>query len=253
MSSNLFATALTRHRELAGLTQKQLAGRMNVSPSSVNRWESGESTPKRDNAERLDTETEAGGKLFAAWRASAARAGLPDWAQNLAEIETTARHATFVTAAGVPGLLQSPDYARMVFLAGSPLATPEELAHLVSLRCDRLAELPDLRISATFPATAVGGLPPSLRASQAKHLLMWAETGRVTLCLTPPGAAMPLPVAPVMIYRLRSGERVTASDHADGTVELHPDAADRVDAVVTSVLSHALPVASSLEYLESLI
>ncbi len=149
-------------------------------------------------------------------------------------------------------MLQAPEYARSVFLAGRPTASEDAIASLVALRCERLAELPDLRVAATFPATAVGGLPPDLRRAQAEHLLQWAATGRVTITLTPAGAAMPLPVAPLMIYRLRSGERVIASDHAEGTVVLSADVADRVDAVVTVVLTHALPAASSLEYLETL-
>ncbi len=252
MSSNPFANSLKERRALAGLTQIQLAGRMRIASSTVSRWEHGETIPTRDNVEKLDKETNADGELIAAWRAQTSRRQLPDWAKELESKEAQARHATLVTAAGIPGLLQSPDYAATVFRAGNPLASEEELADLVSVRCDRLAELPDLRIDAMFPATAVGGLPGNLRSTQAKHLLSWVDSGRVSLCLTPPGVAMPLPVAPLMIYRLRSGERVIASDHADGTVELNPDAADRVDAVVTSVLTNALPVAASLEYLESL-
>ncbi|GAA1099813.1 hypothetical protein GCM10009642_42910 [Nocardiopsis metallicus] len=63
---------------------------------------------------------------------------------------------------------------------------------------------------------------------------------------------MIVPVAPLMNYRLRSGERIIASDHADGTVLLTADATERVDAVVTAAWTTALPVASSLGYLESL-
>ncbi|MDE3720500.1 Scr1 family TA system antitoxin-like transcriptional regulator [Nocardiopsis sp. N85] len=252
MPLNPFAEALTEFRELAGLTQTQLAQRAQVSVSSVNRWEHGHSPPKRDNAEKLDTACEADGKLLVVWHAQTSRSGLPEWARDLAAIEPAARHATLITSSGVPGMLQAPEYARAVFLAGSPTSSEDDLARLVALRCDRLAELPDLRIAATFPATAVGGLSADLRGAQAKHLLSWAETGRVTLTLAPPGAAMPLPVAPLMVYRLRSGERIIASDHADGTVVLNADSTERVDAVVTAALTNAMPVASSLEYLESL-
>lgn len=252
MTPNPFAEDLARHRELAGLTQKQLATRARVAHSSVNRWENGASLPKRDNVESLDTALDARGRLVSAWRAATGGNGLPEWARDLAAVESAAGHVTVVTAASVPGLLQAPEYAREVFRAGSPLVTDTDLADLVSVRCERLAELPDLRVSATFPATAVGGLSPNLRSAQAKHLIAWSETGRVTLTLTPPGAAMPVPVAPLMVYRLRSGERIIASDHADGTVILPADAADRVESVVTTALHHAMPVTASLEYLESL-
>jgi transcriptional regulator with XRE-family HTH domain len=252
VAPNYFAEKLTEHRELAGLTRAQVAALAHVSPSTITRWEQGEATPQRDNVESLDKALDAGGKLRDAWRSVKGRGGLPEWARDLAAIENASRHATLVTAAGVPGMLQAPEYARKVFVAGSPTAAEEELAALVALRCERLAELPDLRVAATFPATAVGGLSPDLRRTQAKYLLSWAATGRVTLSLTPPGAAMPLPVGPLMIYRLHSGERIIASDHADGTVVLSSDSMERAEAVVTAALTDALPVASSLEYLESL-
>ncbi|WP_436889689.1 Scr1 family TA system antitoxin-like transcriptional regulator [Nocardiopsis dassonvillei] len=252
MPLNPFAEALTQFREIAGLTQTQLAKRAGVSVSSVNRWEHGHSPPKRDNAEKLDEACEAGGKLLVVWRAYTSRSGLPEWARDLAAIEPASRHATLLTSSGVPGMLQAPEYARAMFLAGRPAAKEEDLVRLVALRCERLAELPDLRVAAVFPATAVGGLPSDLRRTQAKHLLSWVDTGRVTLTLAPPGTAMLVPVAPLMIYRLRSGERIIASDHAEGTVVLTADVADRVDAVVTAALTDAMPVTSSLEYLESL-
>jgi transcriptional regulator with XRE-family HTH domain len=252
VAPNYFAEKLTEHRELAGLTRAQVAALAHVSPSTITRWEQGEATPQRDNVESLDKALEAGGKLRDAWRSVKGRGGLPEWARDLAAIENASRHATLVTAAGVPGMLQAPAYARKIFMAGHPTAADDDLASLVALRCERLAELPDLRVAAIFPATAVGGLSPDLRRTQAKHLLSWVETGRVTLSLTPPGAAMPLPVGPLMIYRLRSGERVIASDHAEGTVVLSADVTDRVDAVVTAVLTDAMPSASSLEYLETL-
>lgn len=250
MAPNLFSDALTKYRELAGLTQKQLAKRANVAPSSVNRWEHGETVPRLDNVEILDKVLGANGQLTIAWRVQTSGSALPDWARDLAAIERAARHVTLLSAAGVPGMLQCPEYASEVFRAGRPLATQEDLASLVDLRCGRLAELPDLSVTAVFPASAVGGLPEALRSAQAKHLLRWVESGRVTLCLVP--AAMIVPVAPIMVYRLHTGERVTASDHAEGTVVLNADVSERVDAVIMAVLTTALPVASSLEYLENL-
>lgn len=252
MTPNIFSNTLTKFREGAGLTQKQLAKRANVSPSSVNRWEHGASVPKLDNAEMLETALQTGGNLLSAWRAHHNGTGLPEWARDLAASETAARSVFLLTAAGVPGMLQCESYAHTVFRAGRPLSGPKDLAHLVALRCGRLAELPELEVTAVFPATAVGGLPPAIRRDQAVHLLKWSETGRVTLLLAPPGAAMTVPAAPLMIYRLQSGERVLATDHADGTVVLTADAAERVDALATASLASAMPAASSLEYLENL-
>lgn len=40
-------------REASGLSQKELAAKMGVNPSAVNRWESGEKNPELTNLVRL--------------------------------------------------------------------------------------------------------------------------------------------------------------------------------------------------------
>lgn len=249
MAPNLFADTLTRYREVAGLTQKQLAARANVSPSSVNRWELGHSDPKRDNAETLDKVLSAGGKVLSAWQAHTNGTGLPDWARDLAAIEAAARHLMLITPAATPGMLQCPEVAAAVFRAGLPAASPEEIARLVSLRCERLAELPDLRVTAVFPAAAVSGLAPTLRAAQARALLSWAETDRVMLHLVPEGTTLLVPAAPLMVFRLRTGDLAVVSDHADGNVIHEADSHDRLSVEATAAIGAALPHQASLEEL----
>ncbi|MFC9086085.1 helix-turn-helix domain-containing protein [Nocardiopsis dassonvillei] len=252
MTPNYFAQALTEHRELAGLTRAQVAALTHVSPSTITRWEQGEATPQRDNAESLDKALDAGGKLREAWRSVKGRGGLPEWARDLDAIERAARHISLVSPSLVPGLLQCESYARKVFRAGEPHVSPEDLARLVEVRCERLGTLDELEVTAVFPASAVSGLPKAIRREQAAHLIKWAATDRVALQMVPEGAALLVPAAPLMLYTLRSGQRIAASDHADGTVVHSADAHDRLTTVATSALAAALPVALSLEYLETL-
>ena len=50
-----FADSLKRHRKAAGLTQTELARRLDVTPQSVSRWERGETIPDIEHlAESVD-------------------------------------------------------------------------------------------------------------------------------------------------------------------------------------------------------
>ncbi|MES0835740.1 Scr1 family TA system antitoxin-like transcriptional regulator [Nocardiopsis tropica] len=247
-----FQEDLIKFRELAGLTQRQLADRSQTSHSSVNRWERGTGTPKRDNVALLDSALGAQGVLLAAWRRTTEGTGLPDWARDLESIERTARHLTAITPAMVPGLLQCPAVARAVFRAGLPGASPGDLARLVALRTERLKELPDMDVTAVFPAAAVAGLPADLRQAQAVYLLEWAATGRVSLHLVPQGATLLVPASPLMLFRLGTGDLAVVSDHADGNV-IHEDTShDRLSGEVTAALAASLPVGLSLDELRKM-
>ncbi|MFC3995792.1 Scr1 family TA system antitoxin-like transcriptional regulator [Nocardiopsis sediminis] len=252
MTSTLFSEALTRFRELAGLTQLQLASRSGAAASSVNRWEKGGLLPKRDNAERLDAALEAHGELMAAWRRSTKGAVLWEWARDFDSIERAAWQLSIVTPSLVPGYLQCPEYARLVFRAGQPLVPPAELEKLVALRCERLTELEELQVTAVFPISAVAGLPDKVRARQVEHLRAWVATDRVILHLVPEGTTLLVPSSPLMIFTLRSGELAVVSDHADGNVVHQPDTHDRITALYTSAMAESLPVTHSLEALGTL-
>nr|WP_141924783.1 helix-turn-helix transcriptional regulator [Haloactinospora alba] len=252
MIPSLFAESLMRFRELAGFTQLQLASRSGTAHSSVNRWENGGSLPKRDNAERMDAALGANGELVAAWRRSTTGTGLPAWARDLDAIERGALQLSIATPSLVPGYLQCEEYARAVFRAGLPLASPDEIDRLVELRCGRLAELGELQVTAVFPVSAVSGVSESIRRAQVEYLLKWADTERVSVHLVPEGTALMVPTSPLMVFTLRSGERAVVSDHADGNVVHESDTHDRITSWFTSALAASLPVTHSLEVLGKL-
>ncbi|MEE2036948.1 Scr1 family TA system antitoxin-like transcriptional regulator [Nocardiopsis sp. CT-R113] len=252
MTQTPFQECLAKFRELAGLTQQQLADRSRTSHSSVNRWKGGSGTPKKDNVALLDEALGAQGALLAAWRRTTEGTGLPEWARDLVSIERSARHLTLVTPALVPGYLQSSEVSRGVFRTAHPLATAEDLARLVKLRTERLGELSDLEVIAVFPVAAVSGLPASLRRTQAAYLLEWVETGRVAVHLVPEGTILLGPTSPLMLFRLRTGELAVVSDHADGNVIHEEPTHDRLSSQATSALAASLPLALSLDVLRTL-
>ncbi|MEC3891053.1 Scr1 family TA system antitoxin-like transcriptional regulator [Nocardiopsis sp. LDBS1602] len=253
MTPNLFAENLVRLRELAGLTQQQLAKRSNTGHSSVNRWEKGKSTPKRGNVESLDKALGANGDLMSVWLAVTTGNGLPEWARDIEGIERAARRVTIATPALVPGMLQCPEYAHAVFTAGQPDTDAEEIARLVALRCGRLKELAELQVTAVFPLGAVSYMSPKVRSAQAAALLSWHETGRVKVQVIPEGTLVLVPAAPLMDYRLRSGESAIVSDHADGNLVYDLQSGDRLAGQITAALAAALPEPLSIEALRSLV
>jgi transcriptional regulator with XRE-family HTH domain len=114
---HLIAVEVRRQREVHGMSGNQLADLLEVDRSTVSRWENG--------LRRLGEEY--AGKLDALWRtqelfvrlvrfAHAIDAG--DWMTGLAEFEARAtRHRVWETLL-VPGLLQTPEYARALLKVG---------------------------------------------------------------------------------------------------------------------------------------
>lgn len=247
-----------RLRSSTRITQRQLASRSGTSHASVNRWELGRGTPKRDNVEILGRALEMEGVpnatklLLAALRRTLEGTGLPEWAQDLESIERSARHVTIVTPAMVPGYLQCPALAEAIFRAGMPGASAEEIRRLVDLRTERLGALPDLSVTAIFPAAAITCLSESLRREQAAYLIKWAESGRVAIHLVPEGSALLVPASPLMLFRLVTGDIAAVSDHADGNVVHKESHHDRLAGEVTWALAASLPVALSLDVLRKL-
>lgn len=177
---------------------------------------------------------------------------LPEWARSLAVVEESALTLSVASPVLVPGYLQCPEYASRVFTVGQPTVPTEEIERLTQLRCGRLVELSDLRVSAVFPISALKGFPRDIIVAQAKYLLGWAEAGRVTIHLVPEGSILMVPTSPIMLFRLRSGELVITSDHADGSVTLRSDAHDRVSALFSASLAASLPAELSLAALKDL-
>lgn len=252
MSEPPFHEVLTTYRELAGLTQQQLAGHLGCSAASVSRWVCGHALPFRETAEQLDRLLDAGGKIISAWRMAKSGKSAPEWARTLMSIETRARHVQAASPALVPGYLQSPLYAGAVFRAWHPAASEAEIARLAQIRTQRLGQLPDLRITAVFPVYGITGFDDAARAEQARHLVELVEQGRVRIHLVPDGSILLSVTSPVLVFHLDSGETVISSDHMDGNVIYDADRNDKLAPLVTGAMAEALPARLSLEALKEL-
>ncbi|GGK54420.1 helix-turn-helix domain-containing protein [Streptomyces flaveus] len=104
---------LRRHREAAGLTQKQLGEIVNYTGSLIGQIETARKLPTPTFSERVDAALGTGG-LLTRLVDLVMRSQLPAWFQQVAELEARALEICTFQTHMVHGLLQTEAYARAV-------------------------------------------------------------------------------------------------------------------------------------------
>ncbi|MEU3396076.1 transcriptional regulator with XRE-family HTH domain [Streptomyces filamentosus] len=131
-------------RQNAGLSQAQLAAETHCSEDLISAMERGVRIPQPDFLVRADGVLDAGGVLTAAVedteRALArARTRHPDWFQSFAKEEARAVAAHYYEVQAVPGILQTPAYARSLFERSRPMLDEETIEKRLADRISRQA------------------------------------------------------------------------------------------------------------------
>lgn len=111
------AVELRRQRELRHLSGSQLAKLVGVDRSTVSRWENGIRRLRRTHAKRLDALWHTDG-LFERLVHFANVIDIGDWMTGLTEYEARASRIRMWETLLIPGLLQTPDYARALLKVG---------------------------------------------------------------------------------------------------------------------------------------
>jgi transcriptional regulator with XRE-family HTH domain len=134
-----FGAELRRARVAVGLSQDQLGHRLGYSGAQVGKVEMGERSPSADFSQACDRALPEAGGLFTRiydlarrWAAGA----YPSWFAEWIESERRATSLSWWEPLLVPGLLQTPDYARAILAAG-PETTEDALEELVAARIER--------------------------------------------------------------------------------------------------------------------
>ncbi|MFI1710589.1 helix-turn-helix domain-containing protein [Streptomyces griseoruber] len=128
-------------RERRGLTQKDFGEMVGYGPDAISAMERGVRTLRPEVLEQADELLEAGGLLVQAVpelreAMTKVRTRHPEWYRSYAALEAEAVELHFYANQGVPGLLQTPEYARAMFSRRRPLLDEETIAKRVA---DRLA------------------------------------------------------------------------------------------------------------------
>jgi transcriptional regulator with XRE-family HTH domain len=126
--------ALRHLRERAGLTQAELAKRVFCSQPTISEIERGMTLARPDFVAAIDAALNADGLLSAIWPVTAAGGYSPEL---LASLEAKAIKISDWDNRFVPGLIQTPEYARAVIRASRPRASAEQVDGVLAKRLER--------------------------------------------------------------------------------------------------------------------
>lgn len=205
-----FGARLRRLREDAGLTGQQLARQAGWAQSKVSRIETGRQSVRSDDVRAWVAAVGASPESLedllgdlrtlrvehAAWRRQL-RGGHAPKQRALIALEATATLDRTFQPDLIPGLLQTPDYARHVFTALAALReTPNDIEAAVRTRLQRQAVLYDqtkqFRFLLTEASLRAQLAPPSVMRGQLDRLLVLLELETVELAVIPLSARLPV-------------------------------------------------------------
>ncbi|MFJ2826467.1 helix-turn-helix domain-containing protein [Streptomyces sp. NPDC087263] len=176
---------LRRHREAAGLTQKQFGDIVNYTGSLVGQIETARKLPTVVFSERADAALGTGG-LLSRLVGLVLRSQLPGWFQRAAELEARAVEICTFQTHMVHGLLQTEAYARAVLGALDSSRLDDRTAvRLARQRIFEKSEPPVLWavISEAALYQEMGG--PDTMRGQLARLLDFEENSRVNIQVLP--------------------------------------------------------------------
>ncbi|MFF4834704.1 Scr1 family TA system antitoxin-like transcriptional regulator [Streptomyces sp. NPDC001315] len=179
-------------RRAAGFTQRALAERLLVDEETIASIEQGRRMLKEDLAAALDELLETKGALEVAVANMPEVDLFPRWAEEFIDLEREALAFSSFENQALPGLLQTPAYARAIFLNEVPVLTADEIEQRVGARMER-QEILQRKVppTATFIISEVtlmdrlGGR--EVHFEQLKRLQEWAFLPGVTLQVMPVG------------------------------------------------------------------
>lgn len=202
VSRILLGTQLRRLREAAGVSREAAGAHIRASHAKISRLELGRvGFKERDIVELLDLYgvTDAGERagLLSLITQANVRGWwsqdsdlLPAWFEMYLRLEQEARVIRTYQLQVVPGLLQSPAYAREVIRAGHRSESEHEIDRRVQLRIDRqkmLAEPGAPRVWAVLDEAVLRRPfgPPAVMRAQIEHLLELSAMPNVAIQVLP--------------------------------------------------------------------
>ncbi|OIJ89537.1 helix-turn-helix domain-containing protein [Streptomyces colonosanans] len=133
---HIFGRQLKRLRTAAGMTRAELGSRTGYSESTIAAFEQGRRIPSAEFIARADEVLGAHGVLLELVE-EVERAQYPPFFRDAAKLEKEAVALHVFAVQGVPGLLQTEDYARAVFTMWRPALDEETIKQRVAARLAR--------------------------------------------------------------------------------------------------------------------
>ncbi|WP_345025855.1 DUF5753 domain-containing protein, partial [Streptomyces sedi] len=190
------------------------------SQSYVSKVELGVIVPSADYARKCDLVLGTNG-LFARLRERLLERGHPSWFAPYAKMEAEAEEILIYRLSTLPGLLQTPEYARALFRAGHPHKSDEWIEQRVKNRVDRRATLEESNPAHLWAIVHEGALHPVVgdretMRDQLEFLVRATEMPSVKLQVVPFSIGAPPGNDPFSLLDLPTGRSVVYTDTALG-------------------------------------
>ncbi|MCK9870310.1 helix-turn-helix transcriptional regulator [Nocardiopsis dassonvillei] len=189
-SAEKFAKALVQARKNGGLTQLDLAQAAGCSRPTVARYESGRHLPPADLAQAFDDALGAGDYLVSQLPHPSPERERMERLKRFVEMEKSASHIRQFQCQVVPGLQQTPEYARAVLGASIPPKGTAEIDLMVAQRLERQQILDQEHPPWLHFIIDEGALrrmvgSPTVMVDQWGHLLEATERTNITVQVMP--------------------------------------------------------------------
>ncbi|WP_438486874.1 helix-turn-helix domain-containing protein [Streptomyces sp. S186] len=248
---NTYGEWLRQQRELAGLTQQQLADDAIMTRSHIAHIEAGRRVPSKEDARRLDNALNTGNVLSSFLPQGDTE--VVDYFEAARQLERQATVIREYALSHVPGILQTGRYARAVLGAAYPRWSDEERDKHVVTRLDRAKVLADPVTPAVWALLdeavlrrPIGG--PTVMADQIMHIVSLAEAERVRVHVLPLGrGAYPLLQGMLSLMWFEDQPPVAYSEgQSVGKVHDSPALVERLQGAYALTMGEALPMGESL-------
>ncbi|WP_051731725.1 helix-turn-helix domain-containing protein [Kitasatospora phosalacinea] len=255
--SAYYGSELRRYREARELSQEQLGAMVYCSAGYIGQFEGATRNPQKEFSDRFDKVFESDGHFARIYSLVAGNRHAPYFGQ-VAELEAQAKTIALYAPTLVPGLLQTPDYARAVIRTGQPFSSPAEKEEKLRARLGRAFDLSDpaapelwVILHESVLRTPVGG--PRVMAEQLHHLLKATRTGKLLLQVMPFSAgAHPLAAGSLFLMTFEDAPPLAYTEGMyAGQLLDEPTLVDLCQRAYNLARAAALPSEVSQELIES--
>ncbi|MEU9172096.1 helix-turn-helix transcriptional regulator [Streptomyces sp. NPDC048420] len=247
---------MKRWRMKANVTREELAAASNYSPDTIKSMEQGVRMPTPRVLDVADELCRAEGLLSAA-KEYLQREKFPARAQDFMEREKEAISRWSYEVTLIPGLLQTPGYARVLIENRYPPLDEETVEQRIAARMERQAILtePKPPVGLSFVLYEAVLRSPQVDNEQLRRLLAVSHLRNVVLQVLPfERAFSDALIGPMVLLETRDHERFAFTEGPFASeLSADPDVVSRVDGRLNMIRAQALSPVESARFIERMV
>jgi transcriptional regulator with XRE-family HTH domain len=255
----VFGRQLKLFRERAGMDRAKLGSLTGYSASTIASFEQGRRIPPPKFIDRADEVLDAG-EVLSASKEEVARAQYPAFFRDAAKLEAEAVELHVYANQAVPGLLQTEEYARAIFMMMRPPMAEELIEQRVSARLARQgilssrdAPLASFVIDEAVLRRPIGGR--GVLRGQLEHILLTGERRNIEIQVMPldreENAGM---AGPFTLIETKEGRRIAYAEVQNvSRLQTERERVRALEVKYGIIRAQALTPRESLAYVEKLL